>query len=262
MLPDGTARSSESSWFSALYIVPKKHYSWRPCGDYKAHNTRTIPDRYHVRHIHDYSRQFSGCRFFSKIYLVRAYNYIPVHPSDIQKTAITTHFGLFAWTPEHHKVLEKCKANVSRAMPLADPEPNAQLALVTDTSTTAMRAVSQRVNSAWQALALFSKKVIPTQADVQCLRLETPSCLGGSEIFPPHVGSAPLHHLHGPQTNHLRLPTETRQILTAAIQPPGLHSEVHSIHTTHIRKGQGCRRCAFSGRIRHFATIPRSSGCS
>jgi hypothetical protein len=43
----------------------------------------------------DYSHQLSGCRFFSKIDLVRAYNQIPVHPSDIQKTAITIPFGFF-----------------------------------------------------------------------------------------------------------------------------------------------------------------------
>jgi hypothetical protein len=38
--------------------------------------------------------QLSGCRFFSKIDLVRAYNQISVHPNDTQKTAITP-FGLF-----------------------------------------------------------------------------------------------------------------------------------------------------------------------
>jgi hypothetical protein len=83
MLRDGTARHSESSWSSALHIVPKKDNGWCPCGDYRALNTRTIPDSYPVQHIHDYSHQLFGCSIFSKIDLVRAYNQIPVHPDDI-----------------------------------------------------------------------------------------------------------------------------------------------------------------------------------
>jgi hypothetical protein len=47
------------------------------------------------RGVDDYSHQLFGCSIFSKIDLVRAYNKIPVHPDDIQKTAITTSFGLF-----------------------------------------------------------------------------------------------------------------------------------------------------------------------
>jgi hypothetical protein len=95
MSREGTARRSESSWSSALHIVPKKDNCWRPRGVYRALNSRTIPDRYPVRHNHDYSHHLSGCCFFFKIDLVRAYNQIPVHPGDIQKTAITTPFGLF-----------------------------------------------------------------------------------------------------------------------------------------------------------------------
>jgi cytoskeleton-associated protein 5 len=95
MLRDGSARHSESSWSSALHIFPKKDNGWRPCGDYRAPNTRTTTDRYSVRHIHDYPQQIVGCSVFSKTDLVRAYNQIPVHPADIQKIAITTPFGLF-----------------------------------------------------------------------------------------------------------------------------------------------------------------------
>jgi hypothetical protein len=54
MVRDGTARPSESSWSSELHIVPKKGNGWCHCCDYRALNTRTIPDRYPVRHIHDY----------------------------------------------------------------------------------------------------------------------------------------------------------------------------------------------------------------
>ena len=45
MLQDGTARRANGPWSSALHLVPKKDDGWRPCGDYRALNSRTIFQR-------------------------------------------------------------------------------------------------------------------------------------------------------------------------------------------------------------------------
>ena len=98
MLKLGVCRPSKSSWASPLHMVRKVDGSWRCCGDYRNLNQKTIPDRYPIRNLQDFPANLAGCSYFSTIDLQQAYYQVPMEPCDIEKTAVTTPFGLFEFT--------------------------------------------------------------------------------------------------------------------------------------------------------------------
>ena len=97
LINDGIIRPSKSPWSSALLLVPKPPDTWRICGDYRNLNRATKPDRYPVPNMHSVTNRLQGKKVFSRIDLVKAYHQIPMRPTDIEKTAISTPFGLYEY---------------------------------------------------------------------------------------------------------------------------------------------------------------------
>ena len=65
LLDNGIIRPSKSSWSSPLHLVPKSNPGeYRPCGDYRVVNSKTVPDRYPLPNIHSISSKLYDIFFF------------------------------------------------------------------------------------------------------------------------------------------------------------------------------------------------------
>lgn len=67
LMKAGICRPSKSNWASPLHMVRKADNTWRPCGDYRALNAVTIPDRYPLPYLQDFVNILRGKNIFSKI---------------------------------------------------------------------------------------------------------------------------------------------------------------------------------------------------
>ena len=98
MLDAGIIRPSSSPYSFPICLVKKKDNSTRFCVDFRKLNDITVKDAHPIPNIQDILDQLAGSKIFSTLDLRSGYHQIPVHPDDAEKTAFTTHVGLFEFT--------------------------------------------------------------------------------------------------------------------------------------------------------------------
>ena len=91
----GVIRSSSSPWASPVVLVPKKDGSMRFCIDYRRLNAITQKDVFPLPLISEVLDSLNSAKYFSTLDLMSGYWQVKVKPEDIQKTAFTTHSGLW-----------------------------------------------------------------------------------------------------------------------------------------------------------------------
>ena len=93
----GICQKASTPWASPLHMVPKKDGSWRPCGDYRLLNTKTVPDHYPLPNMTDITNGLAGSKYFSRLDLLKGYYQVPVAEDDVEKTAVITPFGTYTF---------------------------------------------------------------------------------------------------------------------------------------------------------------------
>ena len=98
MQAQGVIHPSTSPWASPVVLVRKKDGTLRFCVDYRALNAVTKPDVFPILRIDDLLDQLGQCIIFSTLDLAAGYWQIKVHPDSQEKTAFTTHQGLYEFS--------------------------------------------------------------------------------------------------------------------------------------------------------------------
>ena len=98
MEEQGVVQPSISPWASPVVLVPKKDGSQRFCVDYRRLNALTKRDVYRLPRIDDILDTAGGAKYFSTLDLASGYWQVELDQSAREKSAFTTHRGLFEFT--------------------------------------------------------------------------------------------------------------------------------------------------------------------
>ena len=88
-------KSTSNTLSSPVHFVPKSDNTLRPTGDFRALNLRTELDVFPLPHLRDFTHKIRGCKYFSKVDLMKSFHQTVIDPSDRFKTTVTTPWGMF-----------------------------------------------------------------------------------------------------------------------------------------------------------------------
>ena len=98
MKDQGVIKPSSSPWSSPIVLVPKRDGSLRFCVDYRRLNSITKKDVYPLPRIEEILVTLGKAKYFSTLDLAAGYWQIKLDPASAQKTAFTSHCGLYEFT--------------------------------------------------------------------------------------------------------------------------------------------------------------------
>ncbi|EAL17172.1 hypothetical protein CNBN1970 [Cryptococcus deneoformans B-3501A] len=93
----GRLHPSSSPWAAPAFLIKKENGKFRFLCDFRGLNSVTVKDRTPVPNIDDILQRAARGKVFAKLDLTDAFFQTLMHEPDIEKTAISTPWGLYEW---------------------------------------------------------------------------------------------------------------------------------------------------------------------